>query len=283
MRSQASFSLTPWVRGLIIANTVVWILTITVFTGPWFNEFFSFSPADAGRRWWGFASYMFVHAGFLHLAFNMLMLFIFGPPVEERMGGRAFALYYLICGLGGATFSFALSLFTPVAPFVGASAAVFGVSLAYAMTWPDAPIYVFPLPLPIKAKWLVVFLATINLVLAITGAQNGVAHLAHLGGFLFGFIYLKSEEAVMRRARAALKASQIAHVVPQRRVREPRAAPSPAAAAASGPPQGDEEHSKQDELDRVLDKISQSGIESLTPQERKLLDEVSRELRDDEE
>lgn len=282
MRSQASFPLTPWVRGIIIANTVVWILTITVFTGPWFVEFFSFSPGDAGSRWWGFVSYMFVHAGFLHLAFNMLMLFIFGPPVEERMGGGTFAVYYLICGLGGAAFSFALSLFTPVAPFVGASAAVFGVSLAYAMAWPDAPIYIFPLPLPIKAKWLVVFLATINLVLAITGAQDGVAHLAHLGGFLFGFIYLKSEAAVMRRARAALRTQHIAHVVPQRRVRETSAAPSAAANASATPLRQDEEHSRQDELDRVLDKISRSGLESLTPQERKLLDEVSRELRDDE-
>jgi len=279
MRTRSAFSLTPWVLGLIAANAAVYLLTITVFTGPWFFEMFSFDPTAAGRRWWTFVSYMFVHAGFLHLAFNMLMLFIFGPAVEERMGGTAFALYYLICGLGGAAFSFALSLFTPVAPFVGASAAVFGVSLAFAMKWPDAPIYVFPLPVPVKAKWLVAFLATINLVLAISGARDGVAHLAHLGGFLFGFIYLRSEEAVMRRARAALKAREFAHVVPQRRTREPPTAASP---AATPPPQPKREGDGSDELDRVLDKISRSGLASLTPEERKLLDERSRELRDDE-
>jgi membrane associated rhomboid family serine protease len=280
MRTRSAFSLTPWVLGLIAANAAVYLLTITLFTGPWFYEMFSFDPAAAGRRWWTFLSYMFVHAGFLHLAFNMLMLFIFGPAVEERMGGTAFPLYYLICGLGGAAFSFALSMFTPVAPFVGASAAVFGVSLAFAMTWPDAPIYVFPLPVPVKAKWLVVFLATINLVLAISGARDGVAHLAHLGGFLFGFIYMRSEEAVMRRARAALKAREFAHVVPPRPTREPPTAASPAAAPPSQPDK--EADGNSDELDRVLDKISRTGLASLTPEERKVLDERSRELRDDE-
>jgi membrane associated rhomboid family serine protease len=278
MRSRSMFSLTPWVRGLIIANAVVYLLTITVFTGPWFYDLFAFSPDEAGRRWWGFVSYMFVHAGFLHLAFNMLMLFIFGPAVEDRMGGTAFALYYFLCGLGGAAFSFAVSFFTPVSPFVGASAAVFGVSLAFAMHWPDAPIYIFPLPIPVKAKWLVVFLATVNLVAAINGASDGVAHLAHLGGFLFGFIYLRSEAAVMRRARAALRAREFAHVVPQRRSRAPR----PAASAAASAGNGEASPPRQGELDRVLDKISQSGLDSLTPEERRLLDEMSRELRDDD-
>lgn len=275
MRSRPLFSLTPWVRGLLVANTVVWVLTIAVFTGPWFHELFAFDPATAGRRWWAFVTYMFVHAGFLHLAFNMLMLFLFGPAVEERMGGPAFALYYLICGLGGAAFSFAVSLFTPITSFVGASAAVFGVSLAFAMHWPNAPIYVFPIPAPVRAKWLVVFLATANLVLAISGAEDGGAHLAHLGGFLFGFIYVRSEAAVVRRARVAAQRRLPAHVVPQRRSREgrwPQPQPQP---TAPGPDEG-----RSDELDRVLDKISATGIESLTLEERRLLDEMSRDLRE---
>jgi membrane associated rhomboid family serine protease len=273
MRSRPLFSLTPWVRGLLIANAVVWVLTITVFTGPWFFDLFAFDPAAAGRRWWAFVTYMFVHAGFFHLAFNMLMLFFFGPAVEERMSGPAFALYYLVCGLGGTAFSFAVSLFTPVAPFVGASAAVFGVSLAFAMHWPNAPIYIFPIPVPIRAKWLVVFLATVNLALAISVADDGVAHLAHLGGFLFGFIYLRSEAAVVRRARAAARSREPAHVVPQRRAGESRAPqPQPTAPGAV--------EGRSEELDRVLDKISATGIESLTLDERRLLDEMSRDLRD---
>ncbi len=270
MRSQSPFSLTPWVRGLIIANAVIYLLRITVFTGPWFPEYFAFSPDQAARHWWTFLSYMFVHGGFLHLAFNMLMLFFFGPAVEERMGGSAFGLYYFTCGLGGAVFSFAVSALMPVTPFVGASAAVFGVSLAFAMHWPDAPIYVFPLPVPIKAKWLVIFLATINLVAAISGARDGVAHLAHLGGFLFGFIYLRSEEAVMRRARNALR-RHAARPPSRARQRED----SPEQPQEPPPP----EPSAYDELDRVLDKISATGLESLTPDERRLLDDASRDLR----
>jgi membrane associated rhomboid family serine protease len=275
MRTRPLVSLTPWVRGLLIANAVVWILTITLFTGPWFYNLFAFDPATAGHRWWAFVTYMFVHAGFLHLAFNMLMLFFFGPAVEERMGGTAFALYYLICGLGGAAFSYAVSLVAPVTPFVGASAAVFGVSLAFAMRWPNAPIYIFPIPAPIKAKWLVVFLATINLALAISGAEDGVAHLAHLGGFLFGFIYVRSEAAVVRRARAAAERRSPAHVVPQRRPQE-RRTPQPQPQPTPSRPEGE----RSAELDRVLDKISATGIESLTPEERRLLNDMSRDLRD---
>ncbi|NIM48917.1 MAG: rhomboid family intramembrane serine protease [Gemmatimonadales bacterium] len=273
MRTHSPFSLTPWVRGLIVANAVVYLLTITVFTGPWFYELFAFNPARAGTQLWGFVSYMFVHGGFLHLAFNMLMLFFFGPAVEDRMGATAFGLYYFICGLGGAAFSFAVGLFTPVMPFVGASAAVFGVSLAFAMHWPDAPIYVFPLPVPIKAKWLVVFLATINLASAILGSDDGVAHLAHLGGFLFGFIYLVSEGAVARRAGEALRRPRPESAIPKARRREAQNAEPPVAT----PPQ---EPSIYDEVDRVLDKISATGLDSLTPDERRLLDDVSRQLRE---
>jgi membrane associated rhomboid family serine protease len=272
MRS-SPFALTPWVRGLIVANAVIYLLTVTVFTGPWFADVFAFSPDAALARWWSFVTYMFLHGGFLHLAFNMLMLFFFGPAVEERMGSPAFGLYYLLCGLGGAVFSFLVSLFTPVAPFVGASAAVFGVSLAFAMHWPDAPIYVFPLPVPVKAKWLVLFLAVLNLVLAIGGADDGVAHLAHLGGFLFGFIYLKSEERVVRRARAAVARPRPSRPKAHARARET----TPTQVERSS---GARRRAIRDEVDRVLDKISATGLESLTPEERRLLDDMSRKLRE---
>ncbi len=191
------------------------------------------------------------------------------------MGGSAFGLYYLICGLGGAIFSFVVSLFTPVMPFVGASAAVFGVSLAFAMHWPDAPIFVFPLPIPIKAKWLVIFLATTNLVFAVSGANDGVAHLAHLGGFLFGFIYLKSEEVVIRRARNAIHRRR----QPTRVLAHSPRAPKETPAEEEPSPQSSRD-ALYDEVDRVLDKISASGMQSLTPEERRLLDQVSRELRE---
>lgn len=272
MRTQSPFVLTPWVRGLIIANAVIYLLQITVFTGPWFSDTFAFSPVRAVTHWWTFFTYMFLHGGFLHLAFNMLMLFFFGSAVEERMGGPTFGLYYFICGIGATVFSFAVSLLWPVAPFVGASGAVFGVSLAFAMYWPDAPIYVFPIPVPIKAKWLVMFLATVGLIAAITSVQDGVAHLAHLGGFLFGFIYLKGEERIVRRARAVISRPPPKRPKARARARERRAANGETARR----PRRKE---IRDEVDRVLDKISETGIESLTDEELRLLESASRQFR----
>ncbi|MGD2134923.1 MAG: rhomboid family intramembrane serine protease [Gemmatimonadales bacterium] len=272
------FALTPWVRGLIAANAAVYLLQLTLFTGPWFGETFAFDPSGVGRQWWGFATYMFVHVGFLHLALNVLMLFIFGPAVEERLGGTAFAAYYALCGVGGAVASLALSLVLPLAPLVGASAAVFGVALAFAVHWPDHPIYVFPIPFPIKAKWLALVLATLALVAAMRGSADGVAHFAHVGGLLAGFLYLRSEESVRQRARKAFQPRVPAHVVPRTHRREPVQEEEPQAAVAPAPT---EPAPEQDEVDRLLDKISESGLDSLTPDERRLLDDVSRQLRDE--
>src|SRR3972149_3564004 len=182
MDGRSTFALTPWVRRVIAANAVVYLLTITVFTGSWFFRTFAFAPSTALAQPWTLVTYTLVHAGFLHLAFNMLMLFFFGP---------AFLRYYLFCGLGGAALSLAIALVAPVAPFVGASGAVFGVALAFALNWPDAPILVFPLPVPIKATWLVLGVAAIDLALAGLPARAGGAHLAHLGGLLVGVPLLR--------------------------------------------------------------------------------------------
>ncbi|MBI2073879.1 MAG: rhomboid family intramembrane serine protease [Gemmatimonadetes bacterium] len=274
MDGRSTFALTPWVRRLIAANAVVYLLTITVFTGSWFFQTFAFTPYTALVQPWTFVTYTFVHGGFLHLAFNMLMLFFFGPAVEERMGGRAFLWYYLFCGLGGAALSFAIALAAPVAPFVGASGAVFGVALAFALNWPDAPILVFPLPVPIKAKWLVLGLAAIDLALAVLPARDGVAHLAHLGGFLFGFLYLRAASlaarvpgaAPRRRTRARARSVQTGAEGGRRRDGSRRPALRP-------------DETIQAKIDRLLDKISATGIDSLTPEERQLLAERSRQLR----
>jgi membrane associated rhomboid family serine protease len=270
---RSPFSLTPWVRGLVVANAAVFLLQLTVFTGPWFLTWFAFHPHQPLSHAWGVVTYMFVHGGFLHLAFNMLMLVIFGPAVEERMGGSMFAAYYFVGGIGGAVFSLAVALVTPVAPFVGASAAVFGVSLAFAYYWPNARIFVFPLPIPVKAKWLVAFLAATNLLAAIRATDDGVAHLAHLGGLLFGFLFLKSE-ATMRARMVTVSSIRPPTAAVHSHVREPATRSSEAASTSRPKP-------LHDEVDRVLDKISESGLDSLTPEERRLLDEVSRRLRDD--
>src|SRR2546422_2091275 len=102
MGPQRMFGMTPWVRRLLVANLLVYLLQRTLFVDPRFQAVFGFTPLLALARPWTFLTYMFLHAGLLHLAFNLLALFVFGPPVEERMGSRAFLGYYLLCGLGGA-------------------------------------------------------------------------------------------------------------------------------------------------------------------------------------
>jgi len=271
METRSPFQLTPWVRRLLAANAAVYLLTVTVFTGPWLFDTFAFSPAGAASRPWTFFTYMFLHAGLLHLAFNLLMLFFFGPAVEEQMGGAAFIRYYAICGLGGAIFSFVIALFVPVAPFVGASGAVFGVALAFALQWPDAPIFVFPFPFPIPAKWLVIVLATIDLALAISGAQDGVAHLAHLGGFLFGFLYLSARGLLSRPPATRAERRWLAPALSSKR--------GGTGSEDRGETPALEDRSGISEVDRLLDKISASGLDSLTEEERRFLDEISRKLR----
>ena len=275
MERTSPFQLTPWVRRLIVANAVVYLLAITVFTGRWFLELFAFSPFGLVQKPWTLVTYMFVHGGFLHLAFNMLMLFFFGPPVENRLGGTAFIRFYLVCGLGGPLLAFAMSLLMPVAPFVGASAAVFGVALAFAMHWPDARIFIFPLPFPVPVKFLVGLLVAMDLVPLVFGVDDGVAHLAHLGGLLAGFLYLRAQHWLTQSARpAGSGTSPVRVLVPQR--------PSEERAAESAPPREPRAPTQEelsDEVDRVLDKISEGGLSSLTVAERKFLHEFSRRMR----
>ncbi len=273
MDPQRMFGMTPWVRRLVVANLVVFLLQVTLFVSPGFLATFGFVPLTALARPWTFLTYMFLHGNFLHLAFNLLALFVFGPQVEERMGGGAFLRYYLLCGLGGAALSFVLMQFRPVTLVVGASAAVYGVLLAFAWAWPDQPINVFLLPTPIPAKWLVTFYVAVTLVLALLPASDGVAHLAHLGGFATGFLYLKIGDWQLGRAERNL-----------RRRSEPSVLVHPGRAArasdAPKPPRRGERDPAQAEIDRVLDKISARGIDSLTPAERRFLAEASRKMRD---
>jgi membrane associated rhomboid family serine protease len=272
MFTRSPFSVTPWVRRLLIANAVVYLLTITVFTpGRWFFDLFAFNPRLTVEQPWTLVTYMFLHGGFFHLAFNMLMLFFFGRDVEDWMGGTAFARYYFLCGLGGAAASFAFLPIAPVNMVVGASAAVFGVALAFAVRWPNAEILIFPLPVPIKAKWLVIGLVSLDLLSGVTRLDTGVAHFAHLGGFLFGFAYLKWGRTLTHRAAPVVRRERVrvlAHPTAQAADEEE---PQPAQPPPPSP--------SYDDVDQVLEKISATGLDSLTPKERKILDEMSQRLR----
>ena len=260
--SFGGFALTPWVKRLIIVNLALFIVTSMV---PLIGSFLAFQPSGVLFRPWTIVTYMFVHGGFWHVFFNLLSLFFFGPPIESRWGSREFIKYYIICGLGGALLSFAFAFNSSV---VGASAAVYGVMLAFAMIYPDMPIYIYAI-FPVKAKWLIAVLAAFSLFSAFSGGGDGVAHFAHLGGFAAGYLYLKldfrAEDSVKKLKRMVNKPKLT--VVPG----------GPPAQAAPKPRRADER--VYDDVDKVLDKISTQGMASLTPEERNLLDEVSRKYR----
>jgi membrane associated rhomboid family serine protease len=142
------------------------------------------------RMFWQFISYMFVHGGISHLAFNMLALFIFGTQVERRMGSKEFLLYYMTTGILAGIFSFAIYLFTGayMVFLLGASGAIFAVQLAYAVLFPDAVVYVWGI-LPLRAPIMVLGFTAIELFSQVFGRRSGVAHLTHLAGFAFGWLY----------------------------------------------------------------------------------------------
>jgi membrane associated rhomboid family serine protease len=262
------FGLTPWVQRLIILNVAVFVLQ-NIYDP--LTTYLAFMPAAVLQRPWTIVTYMFAHGGFGHIFMNMLGLFFFGPPLEARWGSNEFLKYYFICGLGGAALSFLPFAFHSW--MIGASAAVFGVMIAFAINWPDAPIYLYFL-IPVKAKYVVGVWAMVTFFYTIQGRADGVAHAAHLGGIVAGLIYLR----VNRPGGAFAGLKRMMH---RRRLKvvhtdEPRAAVRTTAAPRR---RGGEEEKLLNELDRVLEKISTQGMSSLTPQERKLLDEVSRRYR----
>ena len=264
--------LTPWVGRLIMATAVVQLLLETVFTSPRFVDFLQMQPEAFGRQPWGAVTYLFVHSGILHLGANMLGLFMFGRAVEERMGGPKFLLFYLYCGIGAALLSVVLAQFTSLNPIVGASGAVLGVAVAFAMFWPDTPIQIFPIPVAIKVRTLVIGLALIDLFFARFGG-DGVAHEAHLGGMLAAYLFLKLPGLTRRPTRPVVRQQpERVVMVQQSAARED----GPRAAAPTRVPPRAGADPVAAEVDRVLDKISASGIQSLTSEERRFLDEVSK-------
>ncbi|HEY4649295.1 MAG TPA: rhomboid family intramembrane serine protease [Gemmatimonadales bacterium] len=277
MRSSPSYRITPWVGRLIIANAVVLLLLMTLFTSPDVVRALQFSPSAALTRPWTFVTYMFVHGGLLHLLTNMLMLYVFGTAVESRLGSRHFLIYYLFCGIGAAVFSLLLAGLMPVGPFVGASGAILGVAVAFAMLWPDAELIIFPIPVPIKARTLVIGLVALDLIGSRLWPGDGIAHIAHVGGALFGYLFFRvqslSRRAPAQPARAVERVVMVQSGSSEPDRRTPVTPMRPRRRVDSDPVAA--------EVDRVLDKISEKGISSLTPAERRFLDEVAKKKKHD--
>jgi membrane associated rhomboid family serine protease len=241
---------TPVVRALLIATVGAFFLQITV---PALAGALVFVPQLVLGRPWSVVTYMFLHGGLMHLAFNMLALFFFGPRVEERLGSRRFTILYFLSGISGALLSF---VFAPRAPIVGASAGVFGVMMAFAYFWPHAPIHIWGV-IPVPARMLVIITTVLALWSGFGGARSGIAHFAHLGGYAGAYLYLRW----LDRSRAAFA----------RRAVAPSAEAARRAASWRSIDLTSVHEVNREEINRLLDKISAHGVGSLTPQEQLFL------------
>jgi membrane associated rhomboid family serine protease len=196
---------TPAVKALLIVTIGIFVVQYLAdyvampgggSAGGALIDWFGLTPRDAVRgSLWQFATYLFLHAGFMHLLFNMLALWMFGVDLERRWGQQAFYRYYFVCGIGAGLTNVLVSLL-PVAsagvmyvvPTVGNSGAVYGLLLAYAILFPNRIIYYFIFPIPVRVYVIIVGLLV--LYEASRNAGGGIAHFAHLGGLIFGYLYL---------------------------------------------------------------------------------------------
>jgi len=175
---------------LLVANVAMFLL---LFLFPQVMRYLALTPVLVvqNRAWWQVVTYMFVHAGTWHLLFNMLALYMFGAPLERHLGSAEFLLFYFVTGIGAGLATLAVNWYSGMGyiPVVGASGAIFGLLLAFAACFPDTRI-LFMIFIPMRAPVAVLVFAGIELFSMFTGSNAGVAHLTHLAGLLFGWLYL---------------------------------------------------------------------------------------------
>lgn len=215
-------------KNIIIINALIWLMTL-INEPVMVRNFALYMPTSPFWHWWQPLTHMFMHGGFFHLFFNMYTLFIFGSVLERVWGPKKFLLFYFTTGIGaalvhmgvqwweytsslsavGLTVSEASAMAQDVAmdinmganmipvwsmelftPTVGASGAIYGVLMGYAMLYPDSIMTLMFPPISMKAKWFVLIFAGIELLTGITGTGAGIAHFAHLGGLIFGFLLI---------------------------------------------------------------------------------------------
>jgi membrane associated rhomboid family serine protease len=268
--------LTPWVKRLIVANVIVFV--VSVYFLPGLSQFLAFYPEWAIIRLmpWTFVTYMFEHASWSHIFFNMLSLGFFGPRVEAQMGGRRFLTMYFIAGLAGALLSLALKSIAPN-PIVGASGAIFGVLLVYATLWPHEKVYIWG-ALPVEARWLVIGYTVISVFGGFGGLGSfgaGTAHFAHLGGFVGAFLYLRfiDYRSPLRSYQRKLDTATYG------KRGWGLSAGNEEIASWEAIPRVGLHPMNVEELDRVIAKAKRHGVRSLTSDERAFLHRMSlREL-----
>lgn len=247
--------MTSWTLRLIAANVVIFILSSTI---PGFTELFMFVPVYVLVRPWTIITYMFLHAGIWHIGFNMLALYFFGPRLELEIGGKHFLWLYFLSGIMGALLSF---IFSPYTAIIGASGAIFGVLIGYAHYWPRDQILIWGI-LPIEARWFVLIMTALSLFGGFSGEGGNIAHFAHLGGFVGGWLYIRWLDKGRRE-----------RMIPHE-VRMP--SPSSWDLRRWATIKRENLHEvNREEFDRIMTKLHSQGAEQLTSSEREFLDRFS--------
>lgn len=310
------FQLPRTTKCLLIINIVAYLIlaVMDVLTSQ------SASPVDLNDvfglhfflapdfRLYQLVTYMFMHGGFMHLFFNMFALWMFGCVVESVWGPKKFLFYYIVCGIGAGLFQeaaqfvefvmvcqqqipeFSMTDLLTVAhnsaavinqwATVGASGAVYAILLAFGMIFPEQRIFIFPLPIPIKAKWFVIMYAAIELFSALNSSGDGVAHVAHLGGMLFGFFLIrywaKHPTSGYGMHRGEDFFSRFRQSGNRRRGNSSFGGSSTTYYTQSSTSNPDWDYNaraneRQKEIDHILDKIRKSGYDSLTDDEKQKL------------
>lgn len=303
-------------KNLLIINVLAYLVGMVfgIHSGG-FNDLFGlhfFLAPDFGV--YQLVTYMFMHASLSHLFFNMFALWMFGCIVERTWGARKFLVYYMVCGIGAGLLQemaqfvqfymlaaenihgFSVSQIMTVAKAsavginlwttVGASGAIYGILLAFGMLYPEERMFIFPLPVPIKAKFFVVGYAAIELFMAFSTSGDGVAHLAHLGGMLFGFLLIRYWRRHPGRGYNRVGGRQFFDSMrsswEQRTHRKADTTNSfgHTSTRSNGERNPDWDYNarrraSQEEIDRILDKIRRNGYDSLTRDEKQTLFDAS--------
>ena len=296
-------------KNLLVINILAYIATLVMQrSGVDLNALLGlhfFMASDF--RVYQFLTYMFLHGSFTHILFNMFALWMFGSVIERVWGPKKFLFYYIVCGvgagivqemvqygnyaaqglsayqyvnMGGAQIS--MDSYINLWTTIGASGAVYGILLAFGMIFPNERLFIIPFPFPIKAKWLIVGYIVIELFSAMSGPGDGVAHMAHLGGMLFGFLLIrywrKHPDSSQRFGRSS---GQEFFDNLRRKYEERQRNQRMHAEQTNSRRETDEEYNErqrknQEEVDAILDKIRKSGYDSLTKEEKQKLFEQKR-------
>ena len=190
-----AFKTPPAVKNLIIVNCLIFLATylipkVNTLLGTYGQLFWVGSP---NFHIYQFVSYMFLHGSFSHLFFNMFALWMFGRTLEYELGTKRFLIYYFVCGIGAALFQIAVAWAASEYYFtmLGASGATMGLLMAFGVMHPNNQIFIFPFPMPIKAKWFVIGYIILEVLQGWGVSGDGIAHFAHVGGMLWGWALLQ--------------------------------------------------------------------------------------------